>query len=189
MTMERVSWWHVRTLIADWSGRSVTDSVPITHTFYELWGSRCLCRTVEPHSKFRFSSESPGYKSTTWNICKGKTHHSFWRSHTALPCGYTAIIFFNRCFFQKQPYKNWGKNYTQKRTTCNLNSFTYFSFGFKKKISTNNKLIVYNYFFFNEIRNPRPWCVHFGYMQVSQVKYISKRWYVKLCRINTGHVW
>lgn len=51
-------------------------------------------------------------------------------------------------FFQKQPYKNWGKNYTQKRTTCNLNSFTYFSFGFKKKISTNNKLIVHNYFFF-----------------------------------------
>lgn len=59
-------------------------------------------------------------------------------------------------FFQKQPYKNWGKNYTQKRTTCNLNSFTFFSFGFKKKISTNNKLIVHNYFFFNEIRNPRP---------------------------------
>lgn len=59
-------------------------------------------------------------------------------------------------FFQKQPYKNWGKNYTQKRTTCNLNSFTYFSFGFNKKISTNKKLIVYNYFFFNEIRNPRP---------------------------------
>lgn len=113
--MERVSWWHVRTLIADWSGRSVTDSVPITHTFYELWGSRCLRRTVEPHSKFRFSSESPGYKSTTWNICKGKTHHSFWRSHTALPCGYTAIIFFNRCFFQKQPYKNWPKKLYAKK--------------------------------------------------------------------------
>lgn len=119
MTMERVSWWHVRTLIADWSGRSVTDSVPITHTFYELWGSRCLRRTVEPHSKFRFSSESPGYKCTTWNFCKGKTHHSFWRSHTALPCGYTAIIFFfflvnchyfiflYRVLFQKQQYKNW----------------------------------------------------------------------------------
>lgn len=44
-------------------------------------------------------------------------------------------------FFQKQPYKNWGKNYTQKTTTCNLNSFTYFLFGFKKTISTNNKLI------------------------------------------------
>lgn len=120
MTMERVSWWHVRTLIADWSGRSVTDSVPITHTFYELWGSRCLRRTVEPHSKFRFSSESPGYKCTTWYFCKGKTHHYFWRSHTALPCGYTAIIFFLieasiNIFFQKQPYKNWPKKLYAKK--------------------------------------------------------------------------
>lgn len=153
MTMERVSWWHVRTLIADWSGRSVTDSVPITHTFYELWGSRCLRRTVEPHSKFRFSSESPGYKCTTWNFCKGKTHHSFWRSHTALPCGYTAIIFFwSRLLlifsFKSNHIKIDQKNYTQKRRTCNLYWFTYFSFGFKKTISTNNTLIVYNYFFY-----------------------------------------
>lgn len=40
------------------------------------------------------------------------------------------------------------KNYTQKRRTCNLYWFTYFSFGFKKTISTNNTLIVYNYFFY-----------------------------------------